>query len=296
MPQTGRRNALKLLSGSFVVASFPWQLASANAQKAGNSAGDGTLALVFDGSMRTQVVFRGKALTPFQASESLLTAKGPIDSFVYKGHVPTLVDDPKHGRASRHSITGTSANGIEKTVDLTFFEQFPGLAVLQVHYRNTGTTPLEITGWRNGAHELADTPGGFWSFSGATHEDRRDWIQPVKAGFEQRNTLRMAASDYGGGIPMANLWSRDVGLAVGHLEPLPRLLDLPVSRTAKGARLAIESTDAATLAPGTTLSTDRTFIVVHTGDHFAPLTQYRRFLEQEGVAGPQAPESAFAPV
>ncbi len=90
---------------------------------------------------------------------------------------------------------------------------------MQVHYRNGGKTPIEVAGWRSAAHELADAPGGFWSFSGATHEDRRDWVQPLKAGFDQRNTLSMAASDYGGGIPMANIWRRDAGLAVGHVEP-----------------------------------------------------------------------------
>jgi alpha-galactosidase len=181
-------------------------------------------------------------------------------------------------------------------VEVTFFEQLPGLGVLQVHYRNSGTRDLEVAGWRNAAHELPEAPGGFWSFSGATHEDRRDWVQPLTAGFEQRNTLSMAASDYGGGIPMANLWRRDVGLAVGHVEPLPRLLDLPVRKTAKGASIAIEGAHATKLAPGQSLSTDRTFIVAHTGDHFAPLTQYRKFLEAEGVVAPMAPESAFAPV
>jgi alpha-galactosidase len=87
-----------------------------------------------------------------------------------------------------------------------------------------------------------------------------------------------------------------VGLAVGHLEPTPRLLDLPVSRSAKGARIAIEGVAAVSLAPGQTLSTDRTFLVAHTGDYFAPLSQYRQFLANEGVAAPKAPESAFAPV
>ena len=100
--------------------------------------------------------------------------------------------------------------------------------------------PLEVAGWRSAAHEIADAPGGFWSFSGATHEDRRDWVQPLKADFDQRNSLSMAASDYGGGIPMANIWRRDAGLAVGHVEPIPRLLDLPVRKTTKGASIAIE--------------------------------------------------------
>jgi alpha-galactosidase len=126
-------------------------------------------------------------------------------------------------------------------------------------------------------------------------------VQPLKAGFDQRNTLSMAASDYGGGIPMANIWRRDAGLAVGHVEPVPRLLDLPVRKTATGASIAIETvaTDGARamkFEPGASLSTDRTFLVAHTGDHFSALTQFRQFLEDEGVAAPKAPESAFAPV
>src|ERR1044071_8921018 len=234
MHEPGRRNALKLLSGGFVLASFPWDLAHANTKVAGKSVDDGTLGLLFDDSMRTRVIWRGQPLTAFDHSESLLLKGGKTPAFAYANHVPTVIEDPRHGKAARHTISGTSKDGLEKTVDVTFFEQFPGLAVLQVHYRNTGAALVEIAGWRNGAHELADAPGGFWSFSGATHEDRRDWIQPLKTGFEQRNTLSMDASDYGGGIPMANVWRRDVGLAVGHLEPLPRLLDLPGRKTGGG--------------------------------------------------------------
>jgi alpha-galactosidase len=155
---------------------------------------------------------------------------------------------------------------------------------------------LEVAGWRNVAHELADAPGGFWSFSGATHTDRRDWVQPLTAGFDQRNTLSMDSSDYGGGTPMANLWRRDIGLAVGHVEPVARLLDLPVRKTGGGASLAVESTQASVLAPGQTLVTERTVLAVHNGDHFAPLQQYRQFMQAEGIEGPQAPESAFAPI
>jgi alpha-galactosidase len=296
MPQTGRRNALKLLSGSFALASFPWAEGALGAAPAGETAADGTLALLFDGLLRTRVLLRGQPLTSYQASEALLLGKRAIDAFAFSGHTHEDLKDPRHGAGRRHVITGKSAEGIEKRVEVTFFEQLPGLAVLQVHYRNSGSQALEVTGWRNAAHELSDAPGGFWSFSGATHEDRRDWVQPLKAGFEQRNTLSMAASDYGGGIPMANIWRRDAGLAVGHVEPVPRLLDLPVRKTAKGASIAVEGMQSSKLEPGQTLSTDRTFLVAHNGDHFAPLTQYRRFLEQEGVVAPKAPESAFAPV
>jgi alpha-galactosidase len=297
MPQTGRRNALKLLSGGFALASFPWARAASEAGSAGDkTAADGTLALLFDGSLRTQVLFRGKPLTPFQASEALLLKDRAVDAFFFSGHTHEDLKDSRHGAGRRHVIAGKSTDGIRKNVEVTFFERLPGLAVMQVHYVNDSPAALEVIGWRSAAHELTDAPGGFWSFSGATHEDRRDWVQPLKSNFDQRNSLSMAASDYGGGIPMANIWRRDVGLAVGHVEPIPRLLDLPVRKTAKGARIAIESTHAVKLEPGKSLSTDRTFLVAHKGDHFAPLTQYRQFLQEEGIVAPKAPESAFAPV
>ena len=52
-----------------------------------------------------------------------------------------------------------------------------------------------------------------------TYEDRRDWVQPVEAGFAQDNFLGMEASDYGGGTPIVDVWRRDGGLAVGTWRP-----------------------------------------------------------------------------
>ena len=60
--------------------------------------------------------------------------------------------------------------------------------------------------------------------------------------------MGMTASDYGGGIPIVDVWRRDCGLAVGHLEHAPRLLSLPVKRTAGGVRIAIAGAESVTLA------------------------------------------------
>src|SRR5262245_31611142 len=107
MPQTGRRNALKLLSGSFALASFPWAQAADSASN-DSTAADGTLALLFDGALKTRVLFRGKPLTPFQASESLLLKDGALDEFVFAGHTQDAFKDARHGAGSRHVITGKS--------------------------------------------------------------------------------------------------------------------------------------------------------------------------------------------
>jgi len=308
MPPIGRRTVLKLFAGSVVGgvawASLPMALAAplrGSKRDIGNDADgavvrDAVLAIAFDRKLHTRLVAHGKPLTPYQPSESLLLTDGAVEDFAITGHKEQPITDARHGTGHQSVTTGRSSRNLEKEVAVTFFDNLPGFAVLQTRYRNHGAAALQVAGWRNAGHELADAPGGFWSFAGATHTDRRDWLRPLAAGFDQRNTLAMDSSDYGGGIPLADIWRRDVGLAVGHVEPVARLLDLPVRKTAGGAHIAVESPQASTLAPGQTLVTERTLLAVHTGDYFAPLRQYKQYMEAEGIVAPQAPDSAFAPV
>ena len=101
MPQIGRRNALKLLSGSFVLASFPWTETASGEGSSDKSAADGTLALLFDGSLRTQVLFRGRALTPFQSSEALLLGERRLEAVPFTGNSHEDLKDPRHGSGRR---------------------------------------------------------------------------------------------------------------------------------------------------------------------------------------------------
>ena len=303
MPLIGRRTVLKLVTGGIAAATAPWSMMSC-AQAAPRISGgagkavaqDHVLAVAFDDKLRTRLARQGVFATSWQSSEVLLLEDGVLEDFHFTRQFTDVVTDPRHGVGQRTVVIGRAANEVEKEVAVTFFERHPGLAVLQSTYRNGASQPLAVRGWRNAAHELEARPEGFWSFSGATHTDRRDWVRPVDDEFEQRNTLSMDSSDYGGGTPVANIWRRDLGLAVGHVEPVPRPLDLPVSRTAGGAAIAVEGIVGATLAPGASLATERTFISLHTGDHFAPLEQYRHFMEAEGVVAPEVPESTFAPI
>ncbi len=41
----------------------------------------------------------------------------------------------------------------------------------------------------------------------------------------------MNSSDYGGGTPVVDVWRRDVGIGVGHVELAPKLVSLPVDQT-----------------------------------------------------------------
>src|SRR5687767_4555655 len=112
-----RRIALKLVSGSFVLGSLGTKAAfgaTPQAETVGDkTASDGMLALAFDDSLRTKVSFRGKALTPYQKSESLVigdgsTVNGTVDAFAFASHTVADLQHAMHGAARRHTIIGKS--------------------------------------------------------------------------------------------------------------------------------------------------------------------------------------------
>jgi alpha-galactosidase len=243
-----RRTLLQWLAGTAVTTTLATTVgeaaAAVPAQKGKDVAriGDAAMALEFDGQLQCRVVSRlgprAAAVTAFAPSERLrLKNDSWIEHFALSSQAADRVDGP-HGPGVRHRLSGKSAEGIEKTVAVTFYERHPGFAVVRVSYRNSGDKPLLVSAWANSGHTLRAPAGRkseFWTFSGASHADRRDWVQPLIAGFDQRNFMGMNASDYGSGTPAADVWNRDCGLAVGHLDTVPRLVELPVRAVAGGA-------------------------------------------------------------
>src|SRR5262249_20435593 len=179
------------------------------------------------------------------------------------------------GAAHRHRIVGRAGN-LEKSVEVSFYDDFPAAAIMQTTYTNVGTAPVTIASWTQNRYAIAATNGAagtagtagtaepaFWSYQSGSYERRPDWVLPVKKGFRQENFQGMNADDYGGGTPVADVWRRDAGLAVGHLELVPRLVALPVARPSREqATLAVRQAVGRALAPGEKLTTLRTFVAV----------------------------------
>nr|WP_314539309.1 alpha-galactosidase [uncultured Massilia sp.] len=303
-----RRSLLQWLAGTAVATTVgPAAAAAAQGGKGRDVAriGDAAMALEFDARLQCRVVSklgpRPAAVTGFAPSERLRLPNGRwIERFDLTGQALDRVDGT-HGPGARHRLTGMAPEGIEKTVSVTFYDRHPGFAVIRTSYRNTGDKPLLVAAWANSAHTLRPGAGGkraFWTYSGATHPDRRDWVQPLVHGFDQRNFMGMNGSDYGGGTPAADVWQRDCGLAVGHLDTVPRLVALPVRAVDDGAALAVEFEleDGTTVAPGTSLDTLETFLAVHKGDYFAALDRYRQVMAERGLRAPDAPADCYEPI
>jgi alpha-galactosidase len=273
------------------------------AEKPAAVVGNTALSIEFDRDMRTRLLALNGGtklpLTEFGASEYVVAWSGEvIDRFALRGHDEARVDTPS-GPGIRHTLVGLSPQGLEKTVRITLLERQPTFALAQVTYTNRGDTEIKLRKWANHDYTLARSTGSkpaFWSFQGASHEDRRDWVQPLDAGFEERNYMGMNASDYGSGTPVLDVWRRDGGLAIGHIELVPKLVSLPVKVTEAGAQVHIELETPAALGPAKSLDTLETFLAIHRGDYYGTLVSYRALLADRGLARATIPEGSYEPI
>jgi alpha-galactosidase len=291
--RTSRRRFLKLAAGASV-ATAPFDLAPFDLVLAADAPpatlGNGRISIEVDAQMRMRV-----SGTSWSVPDSLDSRP---NSFVLKSHAKQQIKGPL-GKGTRLHLTGESdAPHLQKTVVIELYRDYPGFALYQVSYRNLGTEPLAIQKWTQldltVPHESASASEPlFWSFCGSTHSDRRDWVQPVRVGFNQENFMGMEASDYGGGTPIVDVWRRDGGLAIGHIETTPRLVCLPLRCGENELQLSMTATAKHTLKAGAELVLPQAFVATHTGDYFAVLDAYRRIMAVRGIASPRPPKAAY---
>ncbi|MEO7208399.1 MAG: glycoside hydrolase family 36 protein [Steroidobacteraceae bacterium] len=307
MSNTNRRQFVQL-AGALALALRHGLLPAKSTDTAGPTAaaasfGDSAIHLEWDSNLHARVsrVVGGRrtALTSWDASEYLLRADGKhLANFVLQPHPALDAINDANGRGRRITLSGQSAEKIEKTLTVTLYDRYPGFAVVRASYKNLSGNALALLGWTCGDHVVqAGRPDrAFWSYSGATYEDRRDWVQAVKPGFEQDNFLGMEASDYGGGTPIVDVWRHDAGLAVGHVETVPKLVSLPLQEQHGRVRVAVCSRDKRTLDAGAGFATLDTFISAHQRDHFATLTTYRQVMADRGMQPAHAGPASYEPI
>jgi alpha-galactosidase len=261
------------------------------------------LRIEFNPHLRSRVVTlfdsTSQLPVPFSSSETISTSLGDQTDFALNASHREHVTDT-FGEGERLSLSGKSGD-LRKDVSVTIYVDFPSIAIFDVAYTNEGTNPIAVLGWANHQYSIDSTPTttgpAFWSYQSGSYEKRPNWVLPLRAGFKQENFLGMNASDYGGGTPIIDVWRKDFGLAIGHVEPGPRLISLPISMPdARHVRVAIRSHRKQTLDPGETFHTLRTFVSVHQGDYFRSLAEYRRLMVRQGFQMASAPESAFGAI
>ena len=107
-----------------------------------------------------------------------------------------------------------SENGMKVTKHQTVtpVEGVDGLEVIETFFVNEGA-PVTVKAYELCRTEIEPQDTVVWSLQPSSTVRRLDWVLPVKEGFFQRNYLGMNNTDYGGGIPVVDLWQRDGGVA-----------------------------------------------------------------------------------
>ena len=211
-------------------------------------------------------------------TERLICAEADMQSFPYSGNGL---------KVSKHQ-TITPVEGVE------------GLEVVETFFVNEGK-PVTVKGYELCRTEIEAQDSVVWSLQPSSSSARMDWVLLVTEGFQKDNYLGMNNSDYGGGIPVVDLWQKDGGMAIGLFEPVLRMISMPVEwkRYDNKVTMALRYNlpEPLELATGDTLHCFKAFRLAHKGDYFNALRIFSDYMQaNEGVAMKPSEPEAFEPV
>ncbi len=191
-------------------------------------------------------------------------------------------------------ISGTD---LEETVTVEVYDDFPGVAILSTRLTNTGSKDVALDSVTLQRHafdaSVTDSklaPHDMWTFMGSSLEWGRDEIFQMPAKFTQENPFGAPVAvggdlgSAGGGIPVVAFWTRNVGEAIGHIETIPLVIDIPV-QTAKDGKVeaGVKVPVKSTLKPNDVFASPRTFLAIYSGDFYKPLSTWSDVVEKEGL-------------
>ena len=223
-------------------------------------------------------VFCLNACAPKQETERLICAEAEMSVFPYSGNGL---------RVTKHQ-TITPVEGVE------------GLEVIETFFVNEGKS-ITVQAYDLCRTTITPQDTVVWSLQPSSTSARLDWVLPVTEGFYQRNYLGMNNTDYGGGIPMVDIWQREGGMAIGLFEPVLRMISMPVEwkRYANEVTMSLhyELPEPIVLEKGDTLHCFKAFRLAHKGDYFNALRIFSDYMQaNEGVQMQPSEPEAFEPV
>ena len=194
------------------------------------------------------------------------------------------------------------ANGlhVEKYQTVTPVEGVEGLELIETYFVNMGD-PVTVKGYEMCRTEVIANDTIVWSLQPTSTSARLDWVLPVQPGFEKDNYLGMNNCDYGGGIPLVDVWQRDGGVAIGLFEPVLRMISMPVEWKKFDDKVTMalryNLPEPLKMEKGDTLRCFKAFRYTHTGDYFNALRVFSDYMQaHEGVQMKPSEPEAFEPV
>ena len=265
---------------------------------------NGNLKMEVDSMMQVKIASTFKDAKPlmdaFVTSEKLVMPLSEISEFKVTNVSEADIVGTVKGK--QWEIMGEYQNKgiyIAKKLIVKKYDSFPDLLSTQVFYENKSEKGIFIEKWVNNDYKIlsqGDEPP-FWAFQGSSTAAREDWIKPLTKAYFQKNYMGQNMTDYGGGIPVTDLWRKDIGIAVGHLAMFPKLVSLPTEVDSIGSygHIGVEKQfDERTIFEAKdTLTTEETFVMLHKGDYYNALTVYSNLMQAKGIEMPKTEDAAF---
>ena len=269
---------------------------------------NGNLVYELNGLMHTKITYKKEGVSAymngFQASDYIVINNQKIDQFDITEASDQEIEDEKLGKGIQWVIKGSHKEGsihVEKTSILKKYDNYPDLLLIKTTYTNLAEKAV-ITKVASNQYEILhtnDTPS-YWAFQGSSTSARSDWIRPLVPGYYDKNYMGMNNSDYGGGIPVVDIWRRDAGLAIGHVELTPKLVSIPteIKLNETNVTISVENEFAypTLFEKDQTVETLETFVLTHTGDYYNALTPYSKFMQAKGIEMVPTEDAAYEPI
>jgi hypothetical protein len=242
---------------------------------------------------------------PRAGGSDFLVQDGKEVQFVNIGQAKIQDSVGKLGRGKLVEISARpaegSAAGIQRTLRIEVYDDFPTILLSNAEYKNTGAGDFHIDRVVEQQHKFSGSmvdkkaqAYDMWSFHGSSYDWGKDDVIKLTRTFSQPNLMgAQVKGGYGGGIPVVAFWTASVGEAVGHVETLPLTLSLPVKVNADGVDAAVDIAAETVLKPGESYSTPRSFVSVYAGDFYEPLHTWSSVLQKEGWEIPKPSGEAY---
>jgi hypothetical protein len=193
------------------------------------------------------------------------------------------------GAGRKLNITGYAKTSqgvvIEKKLAVEFYEDFPDAALISATYRNTDKTASivvtrsPISFFRmDAARGNAGTPSyEFWIAFGDSEDS------PARIDL---NYSRIFRSPQDGRVPLIDLWTNRMGMAVGDLSSTSRELVATVAVTPdQKVEVEFPGSGSVQLAPNAVLSIPKAVWLVHAGEARVAREHYRELTRKLGGGG-----------
>ena len=242
-----------------------------------------------------------KPITELSPSEYLI-GDNSIEVFKLTSNKSSSFVD-QIGSGTKHLFTGINEiTGIEKRIEIIKYDSIPEMLFFNTTFTNTSQRDVLIKELKTNAYTILDQEDNppFWAFQGSSSSARADWIKPIESGYYQKNYMGMNNSDYGGGIPVTDIWRSDIGITIGHTAMTPKLISLPteLKKYDKHVTISIQQDFDYPfyLSPGESIEALPSFVAIHQGDYYNGLRKYSEFMQRQCIEMPEPEPAAFEPI